>query len=141
MQKTHSFIHFFHVSINLFVHSFAFCILFHFNHFTVFQLTGNSYKQIDVYSHVLFSKLPPRRVPGTPWQDKFSCLRIHCQFIRGSSGSQTSESMDRGSNTGGKRQRRERVRREEVGRETLSGKKVKVRENVKSREALYFSNV
>ena len=34
-------------------------------HLISFQLTNKSYKQICCYSHVHFSKLPPRRVPGT----------------------------------------------------------------------------
>ena len=57
------------------IHSFVYCGSFHFmschfksfifNSFTSFQLTKNCYKQSGSYSHVLFSKLPPRRVPGT----------------------------------------------------------------------------
>ena len=35
--------------------------------FTSFQLTNSSYKQTGSYGHVLFLKLPPRRVPDTTW--------------------------------------------------------------------------
>ena len=38
-----------------------------FNSFIACQNTTNSYKQTCSYSHVLSSKLPPRRVPGTTW--------------------------------------------------------------------------
>jgi hypothetical protein len=44
---------------------------------TSFQLTDNSYKQIGSYSHVLFLKLRPRRVPGTTWYIFIVC----CQYI------------------------------------------------------------
>ena len=50
----------FHVISNPFVHSFP-----HSFQFTSFQHINNSYKQTGSYSHVLFSKLPPWRVPGT----------------------------------------------------------------------------
>ena len=48
-------------------------MLFHFIHcihfisfqFTSFQLTKNSKRQTISYSRILFSKFPPRRVPGT----------------------------------------------------------------------------
>ena len=36
---------------------------------TSFHLTNNSYKQTGSYSHVLFLKLPTRRVPGTTWYE------------------------------------------------------------------------
>ena len=80
-----SFIHFIHS----FMHSFHF-ISFHFvsmvllfiscrhfksfvfNSLTSFQLTKNFNKQTCIsYSHVLFSKLPPRRMPGTTWYFQF----------------------------------------------------------------------
>jgi hypothetical protein len=67
----HSLIHSFIHSINQsFIHSLVRSFTsFHFNlcQLTSFQLTNNSDKQTRSYSHVLFLKLPPRRVPGTTW--------------------------------------------------------------------------
>ena len=95
-----SFIHFtnfisFHsISFHSFIHSLIHAIPFNsiqlksiqFNHssifftsfiqFTSFQLTNNSYKQTGSYSHALFSKLPPRRVPSTTW-NKHTHTYIH----------------------------------------------------------------
>ena len=58
------------------VHSFQSIHFMHFISFqlTSFQLTKNSYKQTVSYSHVLCSKLPPRRVPGTTW---YTCWLFH----------------------------------------------------------------
>ena len=51
------------------VHSFQSIHFMHVISFqlTSFQLTKNSYKQTVSFSHVLCSKLPPWRVPGTTW--------------------------------------------------------------------------
>ena len=77
----HAFIHSFRVSFRVIpfgcIHPFIHCSSsFHFipcnfksfifNSFVSFQLT-ESYKQSVSYSHVLFSKFPPRPVPGTTW--------------------------------------------------------------------------
>ena len=62
-----SFIHSFssvQFQFNSMVHPFSSAHLFK---FTSSQLTNNSYKQTVSYSHVLFLKLPPQRVPGTTW--------------------------------------------------------------------------
>ena len=90
----HSFLHsfipsFFHSFIPSFLHSsipavlhsfihsvsqsFIHCISFHFISclFTSLQFTKNSYKQTGSHSHVLFSKLPPRGMPGTTWYIKY----------------------------------------------------------------------
>ena len=67
----HSFIHSFLACHFRSCHSmschFISIISFHFISFqlTSFQLTNSSYKQAGSYSHRLFLKLPPRRVPGT----------------------------------------------------------------------------
>ena len=65
-----SFIHSFIQSVS---QSVIHCISFHFISclFTSLQLTKNSYKQTGSHSHVLFSKLPPRGMPGTTWYIKY----------------------------------------------------------------------
>ena len=51
------------------IHSWQFIYFTHFTsfQFTSFQLIKNFCKQTDASSHGPFSKLPPRRVPGTDW--------------------------------------------------------------------------
>ena len=62
----HACMHSWHVGSFHSCHAFRF-ISFHFDsfQFTSVQLTKNSCKQTGSYSHVLFSKLPPRRLQGT----------------------------------------------------------------------------
>ena len=69
---------FYFIPFNSFI-SFRSFHAFHFIsfQFTCFQLTKNSYKQSGSYRHVLFSKLPPRRVPGTAWYIHY----IHSIYI------------------------------------------------------------
>ena len=60
------------------LHSFIFFNSFISIHF--FPAHQESYRQTGSYSHVLFSKLPPRRVPGTTWYDmwwRLCCLGCH----------------------------------------------------------------